>query len=361
MLELSSEQVIAGTSVGLLIVGAAQLIVTLRSRQNRVATNPTLALDTGTEFPIIRATSGVPTLKQLTQGKELDPEDRWRARSLYEIGLTQFNHYVNNRDGVVAESRLEMESLVEQLAEGEVALASSTGIALATSDSDELSETLCQYNSLRPQVQIYAQHKRREYEALQTIGNDLQHNVPRTDFTSVKSLIELGEVSIDAIMSELPLPWQELRTISEAVSRDQYVVKPRKRELIHTIFLTREGRILEDKRAERDGKWLRSAKHNLLVPFQEPIPVFQAHREGSPPIPTGETRIVINSDASPEWVTEYWRQGGYRDQQCLLAMNGKLPDQIRSAYRRRQIRIALWVLVAAIATVDIALLATKYL
>ena len=362
MLELTSGQVIAIATVGLLIVGAVRLIMTLRRRQDGVVnSNPTLTVYPGTEFPDIRATSGVPTMEQLTQGIEVDPKDRRRARLLYEMGLAQFNHYVNNRDGVVAESRRAMESLIEQMDEAEVSLARSTGIALAVADKDELPETLIQYNSLRPQVQIYAQHKRREHEALQTIASDLHHSVPRTDYTSVKSLIELGDVPLDAIMSELPLPWQELRTVSQVEAGDRIVGKPPKREFIHTIFLTRDGRLLEDKRAERDGKWLRSDKHDMLVPFQEPVPVFEARGEGEQPIRTGECRIVIDRDPSPEWITEFWRQGGYRDQQYILARDGKLPEQIRAAYRRRQLRLALWVIVAALATVDVVLLATRYL
>ena len=362
LLELTSGQVIAAATVGLLIVGAIQVITTLQRRKNSVVNvSPSLTVYPGTEFPNIHATNGVPTLEQLTQGVEVDPKDRRRARLLYEMGLAQFNHYVNNRDGVVAESRRAMESLVEQMDRAEVSLAGGTGIALARADKDELPETLIQYNSLRPQAQIYAQHKRREHEALQTIANDLQKNVPRTDYTSVKSLIELGEVPLDAIMSELPLSWQELRAISEVERGDRTVVKPPKREFIHTIFLTRDGRLLEDKRAERDGKWLRSDKHNMLVPYQEPVPVSRGRREGGAPVPTGECRIIIDRDPSPEWITEFWRQGGSRDQQYLLARDGRLPEQIRAAYRRRQIRTALWVIVAALVTVDVVMLAARYL
>ncbi len=348
--------------MGLLIVGAIQLITTLRRRKNSVVNaKATLTVYPGTEFPNIHATSGVPTLEQLTQGKKVDPKDRRRARVLYEMGLAQFNHYVNNRDGVVAESRRAMESLVEQMDQAEVSLAGSTGIALAIADKDELPETLIQYNSLSPQAQIYAQHKRGEYEALRTIANDLLKNVPRTDYTSVKSRIESGDVFLSSIMSELPFPWQELRTLNEAGSRKTVVAKPPKREFIHTIFLTRDGRLLEDKRAERDGNWLRSEKHNMLVPFQEPAQVMRARSEGAPLVPTGEWRIIVDSDPSQEWITEFWRQGGYRDQQYLLARDGQLPDQIRSAYRRKIVKTALWIVVAALAAVDIVVFTIKYL
>ena len=360
MLGITSGQVIAAATVGLLlatvglvIVGVLQLITIRRHRKNRIAdANPTLTVYPGGEFPKIHATNGVPTLQQLIQDIEVAPEDRWRARLLYEMGLAQFNHYVNNRDGVVTESRLAMESLVEQMDQSEISLAESTGIAFARADKDELPETLIQYNSLRPQTQIYAQHERREHEALQTIANDLQKNVPRTDYTSVKSLIESGEVPLDAIMSELPLPWQELRTISEVESGGRIVVKPPRREFMHTIFLTRDGRVLEDKRAERDGKWLQSDKHNLLVPYQEPAQVMRARDLDDRGVPTGESMIIIDRDPGPEWVTDFWRQGGYRDQQYILARDGRLPEQIRTAYRQKQIKTGLWLAFAALAIVD---------
>ena len=369
MLDITSGQVTAAATVGLLLatvglvtVGVLQLVAMGRRLKNRLDdVNSTLTVYPGGEFPKIHATGGVPSLQQLTQDIEVDPRDRRRARALYDMGLAQFNHYVNNRDGVVTESRHAMTSLVDQMAESEISLAASTGVALDTADEDEMPETLIQYNSLRPQAQIYAQHKRREHEALQTIANDLLKNVPRTDYTSVKSLIELGEVPLDTILSELPVPWQELRAINHVESGRPSVNKPPRREYIHTIFLTRDGRILEDKRTERDGKWLRSDKHNMLVPYQEPVPVFRAHRAGEPPISAGESRIVIDRDPGPEWVTEFWRQGGYRDQQFLLARDGRLPEQIRSAYRRRQIRIALWSVVSILAVVDVVMFTVKYL
>ena len=265
----------------------------------------------------------------------MGPEDRRRARVLYEMGLAQFNHYVNNRDRVVTESRFAMESLVEHMDQSEISLAESTGNALVRADKGELPETLIQYNSLRPQTQIYAQHKRREHVALQSIANDLSKNVPRTDYTSVKSRIESGEMPLDTIVSELPLPWQELRTINEKETPRRIVEKPPKREFIHMIFLTQDGRVLEDKRAERDGRWIRSDKHNLLVPYQEPAQVWQTTRPDRPPVPTGKYRVIISSEPSAEWITECWRQGGYIDQQYRLARDDRLPEQLRRAYRWR--------------------------
>ena len=365
LLALTSGQVIAAATVGLLlatvglvIVGVLHLVTIRRHRKNRLAdANPTLTVYPGGEFPRIHATSSVPTLQQLTQDIQVAPDDRWRARLLYDMGLSRFNHYVNNRDGVVIESRLEMASLAEQMEQSEISLAESTGIALARADKDELPETLVQYNSLRPQTQIYVQHKRREHQALQTIANDLQKNVPRTDYTSVKSLIESGEVPLETIMSELPLPWQGLRTISEVESRKRIVVKPPRRDFIHTIFLTRDGRVLEDKRAERDGNWLRSDKHNMLVPYQEPAQVMRARDLGDYGVPTGESMLIVDRDPDPEWDTEFWRQGGYRDQQYLLARDGRLPEQIHTAYRQKQIRTALWVVSTILAIIDVVMLA----
>ena len=72
------------------------------------------------ESPTIQATNGVPTLGQLTSGLVLDAKKMGVAEQLYEAGLLQFNHYVNNRDGVIEESRREMESLANDLSKAEV-------------------------------------------------------------------------------------------------------------------------------------------------------------------------------------------------------------------------------------------------
>ncbi len=91
------------------------------------------------EFPEIHATSGVPSITQLTEGMHLDAKKSLLAQRRYEFGLTQFNHYVNNRDGVIAESLSKMASMVSSLGETEICEAEEIGISLATiKDSEEL-------------------------------------------------------------------------------------------------------------------------------------------------------------------------------------------------------------------------------
>ena len=362
MLDISSNQVIAAATVALVIVGILTLFVKRRSRQNRSEdATPALAVYSGKEFPTIHATSGVPTLEQLTRGIEVDPKDRLRARVLYDSGLEQFNHYVNNRDGVVAEARREMTSLAEQMEQSEVTLAERIGIALTGDDNDDPSESQAQYDSLPPLAQIYAQQKRHEHEALQLIANDLQKNIPRTDYTSVKSRIESGEMPLDSIMSELPLPWQDLRTISQVAFSSRVVVKPPKRQFVHAMFLMPEGQLVEDKRAERDGKWLRSDKYGMLAPYTTPLRVMRERRPEGTAVPTGKFMVVVPATVGPEWLTELLRQGGYRDQQYILARDGMLPEQVREAYRRQLMWRIIWGVLIALFVVDVVLWTSRLL
>ena len=72
------------------------------------------------ELPEIHATNGVPTLQQLIEGIQLDARKFGLARILYDLGLEQFNHYVNNRNGVVEESRSQMDNLAGTLSQSEI-------------------------------------------------------------------------------------------------------------------------------------------------------------------------------------------------------------------------------------------------
>ena len=165
------------------------------------------------DHPGIHATSGVPTMQQLTQGVEMDAKRRGLAQEMYKLGLEQFNHYVNNRDGIIAEARDKMNELSNELDEAELSLAEEVGTALAAAIGGDQREAQARLQGLGPEAQIYAQSKRQEYEALQAIARDLECGVPRTDFTSVKSRIASGDAALDAIMSELPIMWQEMMTI----------------------------------------------------------------------------------------------------------------------------------------------------
>ena len=317
-------------------------------------------LSEGPESSTIHSTNGVPTLQQLTE--DIDPNAYSLAQSLYEIGLEQFNHYVNNRDSVIEESRREIANLTNYLSGSEISAAEKMGILLATANSDEQrKEAQAQYNNLSPQAQIYAQCKHREYDAQRRIAKDLEKSIPRTDYTSVKSRIAAGDTPLTSIVNELPVPWQDIRTLNSRPEKDRVTDKPPKREFVHVEFYTRERGILEDKRAERDGDWIISNKHKMLVPYMEPAIVYEFRNPNSPPVPTGKKVVIYTQDPGTEWETEFWRQGGYLDQTYLRAKKGKLPEQLRSAYRRRQINRVGWIAGTAVLIADIILFVTLYL
>ena len=128
----------------------------------------------GKEFPAIHATNGIPTLRQLMEGIEVGPKRLGIAERLYEAGLAQFNHYVNNRDGVIETSRGQMTNLTNYLSQSEVALAERIGTSMASDSDDDQREALqAQYDDLAPRAQIYAQYKRQEIDALRRIARDL--------------------------------------------------------------------------------------------------------------------------------------------------------------------------------------------
>lgn len=348
---------IALMSVAIIVAILAWL---LPRRQQQDVPTPVNLYDSR-EYPRIHAANGVPTLQQLTQDVEMDAKRRGLAQGMYDLGLEQFNHYINNRDGIIAEAQDKMNELSNRLSQDEIALADEVGIALATAVDDDIREAQVRFQELGPEAKIYAQSKRHEYEALQTIARDLKCDVPRTDYTSVKARVAAGDVSLESIMGELPIMWRDLRTINERVDPVESSGKPPKRELFYVLFLTRDMGELEDKKAERDGKWLRSRKHGMIVPYQEPAEEYELVEWGKPAVPTRKRKIIIDSDPSSEWTTELWRQGGYMDQQYLLHKNGQAPEQLRAAYRRRQINKVGWLLAAVLAAIDIVLLASWYI
>ena len=314
-----------------------------------------------TEYPTIHATSGVPTLHMLTAGMALDAKKQGIAESLYESGLAQFNHYVNNRDGVIQESCRAMESLANQLSPPEISLAESVGYSLAVAnDEEQRAAAEAQYELLSPYAQTYARHKQRELDAQRRIARDLERNVPRTDYTSVKARIASGNTRLDSILSELPIFWQDIRTLNDMVERRKITRKPPRQEFYHVMFMTQERGLLEDKRAEKDGDWIVSAEHDIMVPYQDPVPRCAIVGEGMPLAYEGEV-IIVNQDPSSEWDTKFWRQRGRLDQLYLRAKNGLEPEQLRRAYRRRQINRIAWAFAGSILVVDIMLVIAKLL
>ena len=122
-------------------------------------------------IPLSMQPAGVPTLSQLTEGIDSDAKTLGLAERLYEHGLEQFNHFVNNRDGVIEESRRQMASLASSLDQSEICLAKRIGLFLAANgDGEQIVEVQQQYNHLSPQAQIYAHHKRNETEALRRVA-----------------------------------------------------------------------------------------------------------------------------------------------------------------------------------------------
>ena len=187
----------------------------------------------------------------------------------------------------------------------------------------------------------------------------MEKNVPRTDYTALKARIASGAVTLDAVMSELPIPWQEIRSLNNRTKRPKVTGKPPRRTFFHVEFMTTTG-LFEDRHAEKDGDWIISSKHGLMAPFREPIPIYEQREEGKPPVRKGEV-IVISQDPSSEWDTEFWRQGGRLDQVYQRAKKGESPEQLRIAYRRQIIRRLGWALAGALTIANVAIVAAKYL
>ncbi len=354
--------ILAGLLVGIVAIIVSVLLHARSERRQRQIES--LVLQTRpyryTEYPTIHATSGVPTLQQLKAGMELDARRQGLAESLYAVGLEQFNHYVNNRDGVIAESRREMKNLAKQLSQQEVSLAESVGHSLAVARGEEqLAVAEAQYELLPPQAQTYVRHKQWEIDAQRRIARDLEKNIPRTDYTSVKARIASGNVSLDLILSELPVSWQEIRNLNNTVERRRIARKPPKREFLHVVFMTQQG-CLEDKRAEKDDDWIVSAKHDIMVPYQDPVHRYLQVGEGMPQV-YGSDVVVFDHDPSSEWETEFWRQHGRLDQLYLRTKNGLTPEQLWRAYRRRQIKRIGWIFFFSVLAVDIILVIVRFL
>ena len=311
------------------------------------------------ELPVlVSETRGIPPLQQLTEGMELNAKKRNLAEELYKIGLEQFNHYVNNRDGIIEKSRLEMESLANHLSESEISLAEGVARSLATvTDQKEREAAQKQYELFSLQCQFYADHKRTEIDIERRNARDSLRNIPRTDYTAVKSRIASGTVRL----SELPVSWQEIRTLNDEMERPRLSGKPPKREFVHVKFLMAGNKSLEDKRAERDGDWIISNKHKVLVPYMEPAIECEFRSPDNPPVLTGKRVVVYTQDPDTEWDTEFWRQGGYLDQTYLRAKSETLPKQLWRAYRLRLLNRAAFILGSLLLIADIVLLAMKYL
>lgn len=369
MLEISAYQwVTLALMLVMLGIAAAAFVVQVlawRLPKNRPTTVVSIAVNLavypGTEFLTIHATNGVPTLEQLTEGIAMDAKTRGQAQRLYDVGLKQYNHYVNNRDGAIKDAQRESAVLADRLSETEIALADDVGRSLDASETAaELEAVRVQYESLGAVAQTYAQQKRLEIYAQRSIARDLETGTPRTDYTSVKGQIAAGNATLRSIMSELPVVWQHLQTINDRVIVPKVAGRPPKRELFHATFFTHDLGVLEDKRAERDGKWLVSNKYDMLAPFQAPVPAYTRRHLNRPPIQTG-TEIVIDKDPTSEWDTEFWRQGGYLDQVFLRAKEGRSPDQLRRAYRGRMINRIGWSMAGLLALANIIIAAIKYL
>ena len=295
----------------------------------------------------LRSTSGTPTFQQLVDGLSLKPKPRGLAEKLYETGLEQFNHPVNNRDGTIIEARQQIADMSTELIHEERTAAEQIGITLARAKGKaEKTNAELQYNALQPNAKTLAQHKRREVEAQTTITRDLECNVQRTDYTAVKRRIASGAVDLTSIMAELPISWQSIRTLNEKVDRPKCNGKPHRQEWFHVEFHMVDGRVLEDKRAEKDGEWISSHKQGFLVPCPPPTRILEFNDRGKA-VPTGKSVLIVDQDPSSEWETEFWRQGGYMDQTYLRARAGTLPYQLRRAHRQRQIRKLQWCLTGA--------------
>ena len=350
----------------LVLAGAAVIIALLNWRMPRHPRDdtyrqlPRYKLYPGKEFPTVHVSNGIPTLQQLTEDMQLDSERLGIAERLYESGLAQFNHYVNNRDSVIERSRQLMSDLANSLSQPELALAESIGVCMTMEGADdEKTAVQEQYDNLSPQAQIYAQHKRREVDALRRIARDLEKDVPRTDYTALKARIASGAVTLDSVVSELPNPWQEIRSLNNRAERARVTRKPPRRTFFHVEFVTAMG-LSEDRHAEKDGDWIISRKHGLMSPFQEPVPIYELREENKPPVRKGEV-IVISQDPSSEWDTEFWRRGGRLDQVYLRAKYGESPEQLRRAYRGQIIRRLGWALAGSLTLANVALVAAKYL
>ena len=305
--------------------------------------------------PTITDSLGTPSLQQLTQGMKLNSKAKKLAEALYDLGLEQYNHPVNNRDRIIRESREITNELATVLSLDELKLADEIGRETtvpqcgATETQQSKAPLL-----LSPNARTYAHHKKRATVALESAARDLAKNVPRTDYTFLKQRIASRESSLEAIVDELPVPWQSIRELNEKSETPEVREKPPKQEKVIAEYVMADGRVLRDKRAEIDGDWLTSHKYNFLTPCPPPTQILLPDQLGRF-ARKGEKIREVSREPSSEWLTEFWRRGGYCDQVYLRARAGKLPHQLRRAYRRRQIRQIQWSLLIVGVAANIAI------
>ena len=292
---------------------------------------------------IMNDSAGTPSLQQLTQGMKLDAKTLRIAEALYELGLEQYNHPINNRDGLIRQSRKVMAELATTMSLEQLKLADDIGRQAASGEEPqrEMIELI-----LSPAARTYAQHKKRDWQTSESIANDLQKNVPRTDYTFLKDRISSGEPKLEYIVDEFPIIWESIRELNEKIETPEVKDKPPKQAKVIAVFHMADGRRLRDKRAVIDGDWLTSHKYNFLTPCPRPIQCFHLNRQGEW-TPKGKKIYEIRRDPSSEWLTQFWRRGGYMDDVYCRAKAGMLPHQLRQAYRRRLIRRVQWSLLAA--------------
>ena len=300
---------------------------------------------------IMNDSAGTPSLQQLTQGMKLDAKTLRIAEALYELGLEQYNHPINNRDGIIQESRKVMVELAATMNLEQLRLADGIGRQAAASEDPQQEDIDL---ILSPAARTYAQHKKREWQTSESIANDLRKNVPRTDYTLLKDRISSGETKLEYVDDEFPIIWESIRELNEKIEMPEVKNKPPKQAKVIAVFHTGDGRKLRDKRAEIDGDWLTSHTYNFLTPCPRPIQIFHLNHRGEW-TSKGKKIYEIRRDPSSEWLTEFWRRGGYMDDVYRRAKAGMLPRQLRQAYRRRIIRKVQWSLLAAGVIANIAI------
>ena len=354
-----SEIILIALTIAMVVMGWVQIRLMRRVNNPRDAIR-ILELNATTEVSNIQSTGGVPTLEQLTQDIEIAPEDRRRVRHLYEMGLVQFNHKINNRDGILSESRKAMDELKTQLCGSQIGRAEKVGIALSATSEDERQQGRAQYDNLDPLSQIYAQHKKDEWLTLKTIARDLEKKVPRTDFTSVKSRIKSGRTSLYTIMGELPIQWQDIRTINEWVSMKPPAIKPKPRKFMRVVFTSSDGSRQTDRRVEIHGNWIESQKYGYMAPLEDIYPIW-SFRGPTTFMSEPEYGLSIEQPPSSDYETEFWRQGGFRDRRYCQYRDRRSPDQLHRAYRNRQALRILWAVNGAVWATALIMVAARFL
>lgn len=264
--------------------------------------------------------------------------ERGLCKGLYEIGKKQFDHRVNNRDGILQDARHRMAEIrssenIEDIREAEF-----LGTQLAKTDDGNSDEIRHRLEMLPPSARMYAMHKKIEEETTLSIAGDLEKGIPITDYTQVKDRMAAG-ASLSEVIEDLPAPWQKIREIPWPEPRR--TTKPRNPIYMPTTILHAELGLLYDKNAELDGEWLISHKHDIVYPYLGPTAIYECR--GDPPhlVKVGE-EYVIASDYPPEWETKLWRRGGYLDEVFERATRGDDPFSSQRRRLRRQRTMTVW-------------------